>query len=401
MNSTTAPPPPPDCFHGLSYSFPKMMTSISSNPSITDCCPSSVSSTNSSFLHPIIATNVCASEQSNDCCNHHHNNQYNNQHTTTSAPQLSLQQQHNKALSMSNSVKQCANYKCGTTKTPLWRKGWCVEEASSKNNFKPKTVFLCNKCGLHYRKGHYCKECLEIFKESDMRNEKQFWLICNNCNQWIHKKCMKDSANNAAANDTNCSSYTCCECVENPNRTVNNKRKKPTTSKKAQLKQQSDEDESEESFSPNSPSQEQTFDQVAESSIVLPPSKRRVQHYSSPQSPPTQPVTASSPTNYCSSPQSMPLKKRIKNQSPPSPLNLKMSLSPRSSGSMARIYSKITNEIDGYTTETSSPTTSETEDVDYSLAFSPPVGTGIYYFNQPMNSRSAIDVLASICEQLQ
>lgn len=243
---------------------------------------------------------------------------------------------------------------------------------------------MCNKCGLHYRKGHYCKECLEIFKESDMRNEKQFWLICSHCNQWIHKKCMKETCQD----ETN---YVCCECKENPNRTLTTKRKKKSTTT-VTPKQVSSEEEEEE--------------------IVIP--KRRVQHkrsYESPQeeeendkpSETTSPVQKEGSTTHSpTSPNSMPFKKRIKGtMSPPtSPQSMMQPLK------ISRIYSKIASEIDGYTTETSSPTTSENEE-DYSLSFSPirmpSDGPRVFLINQPMsmNSSSAIDMLASICEQMQ
>ncbi|KAG2387717.1 hypothetical protein C9374_001311 [Naegleria lovaniensis] len=305
------------------------------------------------------------------------NMQCNASHSPTCAQQTSNRTH---AATLGN-VKQCANYKCGTTKTPLWRKGWTVEEPSSKNGYKPKTVFLCNKCGLHYRKGHYCKECLEIFKESDMRNEKQFWLICSHCNQWIHKKCMKETCQDE-------SNYVCCECKENPSRTLTTKRKKKSTVSKQVASASEEEEEVEE--------------------IAIP--KRRVQHkrsYESSQEEtefkPSQPATplrregSVSPT----SPNSMPFKKRIKGSLSPStspePMMQPLKIS--------RIYSKIASEIDGYTTETSSPTTSENEE-DYSLSFSPirmpSDGPRVFLINQPMtNSSSAIDMLASICEQMQ
>ncbi|EFC44516.1 predicted protein [Naegleria gruberi] len=385
MSSSALPPPPPDCFHGLSYSFPKMTPvmnvvapPLSLQPNLQ---PSLVNIKSSSTLNPILTPTIP-------------NPLTINPHPLLPVPtansvliQTTSQHHHEEKASaaithahqsVNGNVKQCANFKCGTTKTPLWRKGWCIEEASPKNNFKAKTVFLCNKCGLHYRKGHYCKECLEIFKESDMRNEKQFWLICTNCNQWIHKKCMKNPHNESG-------SYTCCECQENPNRTVNNKRKKTKKSK-----QSSDEEEEEIVTSPS----------TTEST----PKRRVVEHFPSEKIPvissnatPQSPTTSIPSPNQSTNSPSMPFKKRLKNQ-PPSPINMQ-NLSPKVAGSMARIYSKI----DGYTTETSSPTTSETEDVDYSLAFSPMTGQqpGVFYFHQPIESKSAIDVLASICEQLQ
>lgn len=52
----------------------------------------------------------------------------------------------------------CGNFKCQTTNTPLWRKGWIDPRTG-------KAVMLCNACGLHFKKGHFCLFCNQIYRE--------------------------------------------------------------------------------------------------------------------------------------------------------------------------------------------------------------------------------------------
>jgi len=203
-----------------------------------------------------------------------------------------------------------------------------------------------------------------------MRNEKQFWLICVNCNQWIHKKCMKDSCENEQ-------NYTCTECRENPNRSVNNKRKKNTApAKPRKNKQVVQSDDEEEITSPT---------------IDL--------DHSDLESPKTIPSPMTSSASY----ERMPLKKRLKNPSSPNSTSNSLN-SPKLSLNIAKFYTKL--DVDGYSsgTSTESPT-SETEDVDFSSGISPvsnDIADSAKLFYQPLSrSGSAIDLLASICEQMQ
>ncbi|KAG2394155.1 hypothetical protein C9374_003919 [Naegleria lovaniensis] len=79
--------------------------------------------------------------------------------------------------------RQCENPKCNTTDTPLWRKGFAVEGGRRAN--------LCNACGLHYRKGHFCKFCNEIYRDSsELVNAPEPWVTCPKCERWAHKKCL-------------------------------------------------------------------------------------------------------------------------------------------------------------------------------------------------------------------
>lgn len=63
------------------------------------------------------------------------------------------------------------------------RKGFAVEGGRRAN--------LCNACGLHYRKGHFCKFCNEIYRDSsELVNAPEPWVTCPKCERWVHKKCL-------------------------------------------------------------------------------------------------------------------------------------------------------------------------------------------------------------------
>ena len=129
MSSSALPPPPPDCFHGLSYSFPKMTPvmnvvapPLSLQPNLQ---PSLVNIKSSSTLNPILTPTIP-------------NPLTINPHPLLPVPtansvliQTTSQHHHEEKASaaithahqsVNGNVKQCANFKCGTTKTPLWRK---------------------------------------------------------------------------------------------------------------------------------------------------------------------------------------------------------------------------------------------------------------------------------------
>jgi hypothetical protein len=75
----------------------------------------------------------------------------------------------------------CGNVKCKTAVTPLWRKGWVTPDGRS--------IMLCNACGLHYKKGHFCIYCNQIYRESDADDPVHPWIGCDRCSRWTHAKC--------------------------------------------------------------------------------------------------------------------------------------------------------------------------------------------------------------------
>lgn len=77
----------------------------------------------------------------------------------------------------------CGNIKCKTINTPLWRKGW-TDMATRKS------VMLCNACGIHFKKGHYCLYCNQIYRESEGDDRTNPWIGCDKCSRWVHQKCV-------------------------------------------------------------------------------------------------------------------------------------------------------------------------------------------------------------------
>jgi GATA zinc finger len=70
-------------------------------------------------------------------------------------------------------MKTCQNTKCNASNTPVWRKGWKLPSGNCAT--------LCNACGLHYIKGHYCKYCFEIYKDSGEPRFSAAWISCKYC----------------------------------------------------------------------------------------------------------------------------------------------------------------------------------------------------------------------------
>lgn len=94
----------------------------------------------------------------------------------------------------------CGNSKCQTSQTPLWRKGWV--------NSDGKTVMLCNACGLHYKKGHYCMYCNQIYRESDADDHSNPWIGCDRCSRWVHQNCEEQNGHDCKKQK----SYLCPDC---------------------------------------------------------------------------------------------------------------------------------------------------------------------------------------------
>lgn len=49
---------------------------------------------------------------------------------------------------------------------------------------------LCNACGLHFRKKHYCVYCFEIYKDVyELEIDTKKWICCSHCKCWCHLEC--------------------------------------------------------------------------------------------------------------------------------------------------------------------------------------------------------------------
>ena len=85
-----------------------------------------------------------------------------------------------------NNQRICENTMCRTTRTPLWRKGWIAERG--------RKVRLCNACGLHFRKGHFCRYCNQVYRDTcEAEMIQEGWIMCRRCERWVHKKCAKNN----------------------------------------------------------------------------------------------------------------------------------------------------------------------------------------------------------------
>jgi hypothetical protein len=76
----------------------------------------------------------------------------------------------------SPSGESCSN--CGVETSTLWRN--CVLLDGSK--------YLCNACGLRYKKGKYCPLCFKVYYDVDT-NLLQ-WKQCRTCLNWTHQACL-------------------------------------------------------------------------------------------------------------------------------------------------------------------------------------------------------------------
>jgi len=82
-----------------------------------------------------------------------------------------------KRLVISPSGQPCGN--CGVETSTLWRT--CELHNGSS--------YLCNACGLRYKKGKFCPLCYRVYYDVDT-NQLQ-WKQCQNCMNWTHKSCLQ------------------------------------------------------------------------------------------------------------------------------------------------------------------------------------------------------------------
>jgi len=74
----------------------------------------------------------------------------------------------------------CPN--CGIETSTLWRN--CDLLDGSK--------YLCNACGLRYKKGKYCALCYEVYYDADTNHFN--WEQCRSCLNWTHKACIQKAS---------------------------------------------------------------------------------------------------------------------------------------------------------------------------------------------------------------
>ena len=73
---------------------------------------------------------------------------------------------------------RCAS--CGTTSTPMWRKGMQRGEL----------VALCNACGIRVKRGKCCPYCQVTYDgEAPADDHDDPWSQCAGCARWLHAAC--------------------------------------------------------------------------------------------------------------------------------------------------------------------------------------------------------------------
>eukprot|EP01122_Echinamoeba_exundans_P006325 TRINITY_DN174_c0_g1_i3.p1 TRINITY_DN174_c0_g1~~TRINITY_DN174_c0_g1_i3.p1 ORF type:complete len:412 (-),score=49.50 TRINITY_DN174_c0_g1_i3:526-1761(-) len=92
----------------------------------------------------------------------------------------------------------CPN--CGVTDSTLWRN--CT--------IRGKVQYLCNACGLRFKKGKYCAMCFKVYYDADTTSRE--WRQCNTCCNWSHKSCLEAHPRYAKFLDDSVP-YTCGICT--------------------------------------------------------------------------------------------------------------------------------------------------------------------------------------------
>jgi len=80
----------------------------------------------------------------------------------------------------------CLN--CGTFLSALWRN-------CKLGNI---THYLCNACGLRFKKGKFCPVCFKVYYDADTNQEN--WIQCSTCFNWTHRQCLSNVDQNYSCN---------------------------------------------------------------------------------------------------------------------------------------------------------------------------------------------------------
>jgi len=98
-------------------------------------------------------------------------------------------------LVSSPSGQPCPN--CLVETSTLWRT--CEVGAGSS--------YLCNACGLRFKKGKFCPLCYRVYYDAD--TNQLHWKQCRSCLNWTHKACLQKCG---SLNDASTDSYSCPNC---------------------------------------------------------------------------------------------------------------------------------------------------------------------------------------------
>jgi hypothetical protein len=62
----------------------------------------------------------------------------------------------------------------------------------ASTSYKPKNLWLCEKCYKAYSSGNYCYYCHTVYREYEHGTQyydRKKWIQCNYCQKWHHMKC--------------------------------------------------------------------------------------------------------------------------------------------------------------------------------------------------------------------
>jgi hypothetical protein len=102
----------------------------------------------------------------------------------------------------SPSGKACPN--CQATTSTLWRS--CALLSGHH--------YLCNACGLRFKKGKYCRLCTRVYYDAD--THQGHFKQCSSCGNWSHKSCLRKAGelneSESSSPFERAVSYQCVQC---------------------------------------------------------------------------------------------------------------------------------------------------------------------------------------------
>lgn len=82
------------------------------------------------------------------------------------------------------------------------------------------THYLCNACGLRFKKGKYCPLCTRVYYDADTHTGQ--YRQCGTCGNWTHRHCLREAGvlegleANGGDPFTRQPPYTCAHCLPQP-----------------------------------------------------------------------------------------------------------------------------------------------------------------------------------------
>jgi len=122
--------------------------------------------------------------------------------------------------SSSMTVKKCENRACNMIKSTK------KQNLTKIQNFKGKSLYLCNGCNKAWKNGQYCYYCNIIYRENSTNNclDNKSWIQCDYCELWQHIQCEEAKGTYTDISKSNMDpffKYMCPVCRNNRTNTSN------------------------------------------------------------------------------------------------------------------------------------------------------------------------------------